>query len=182
MWTTKKLITTALFGALVGAILLVISPIVLIAGVGMGSLIQPFVGGVFIVLFRRIINENGAATLIGLLLSVLTLPIAFMGPPGFFPKIIIVTIGGAIIDLVFLILKNRQKMASILGYSLAGLAMMLLSFGLFNLLGVPMAEKFVELFIPFTLIAVAEAAAAGYCGSLVYDKVKDRPFIRQLQS
>ena len=107
-WTTPKLITTGslgVLGALIFISFLVLARIlqmpglfVLTSAVLIPSILVP---GLFI------INQFGAATIGVTVLVILTLPMGFVGPPGFLPGVLLGPITGFSIDLLYFFLKKK---------------------------------------------------------------------------
>ncbi|MBN2502145.1 MAG: hypothetical protein JXB38_15280, partial [Anaerolineales bacterium] len=112
-WTTTKLIAAGSFGVLAFVLALFEAGIVAatgfaLAGGVLGALLEPAIR----LLCCHVIDRFGSATIMGLILGLLAIPIAFQGPPGFVPKVITQLIGGIGTDLMYLLLKRKKILAS----------------------------------------------------------------------
>ena len=183
VWTTKKLVLTGLYaGLLVGIEMIVALPLAIILGAGMGSIVGVFLGPLLLVLFKWMIKERGSLILVGLVASLLYLPLPAFGPPGFFPKLLILPGACLAMELVFLFLKKHPKITSICGSIAFNVVGLIIFIKLLLMFGIPSGERLVSLAIPFLIVSIFGGIIGGYCGYLIYKKIENKPFIKQIQS
>jgi hypothetical protein len=147
-----------------------------------GAFLMMILGPLLYVLSRLILPKFGAATLVGLVYGVASLAFPIMGPPGFFPKLIIAAGEGFGVDIVFLIIKNKDKLASIIAGLVGDYLAMFFLVGSFKLFLPPaVSEGFLKM-LPAVLIAILFLGTlGGYLAWLIFQKIKDRKVIVKLQ-
>lgn len=184
-WTTTKLMASGSLAVLDVILELMASVITLVTGIAMASgVLTIFIRPLLVVNCLLLVDGFGAAFIFMIINSILTLPLALSGPPGFLPKIPILVGLGLIQDLLYLILKryNRQIAALVIGgvdavYS--AFAVILVG----RLLNVPGIDK-VATFLPlplFIAVLFSMGAIGGYLGYLVYQKIKGTAVVRRIQ-
>jgi len=184
MWTTKKLILSAIFGGLACVLYLAVSfPIIAVLGSGMGFIIMPFFTFLLLILFKQILPDFWSASLVGLVASILFVPLPFFGPPGFLPKIIIILAGCITIDVFYFIFKRSLKVTCIISGIGAAIVVSMLMMWFFILFNIPNVEKFLSIGIPIIVfVAIIEGILGGFCGYLIYQQIRNKAFIKQLQN
>lgn len=179
-WTTKKFVLVGLFGALVWAMYLGVSlPIIAVAGLGMGVIVQPFLTVFLFVLFKQIMPDFGSAMLLGLLVSILFVPLPFFGPPGFIPKVFVLLAAGFLIDILSLLLKRGAKAYGFIGFVSAEITYIIF-LSAFIAFGVPLAERLISLAVPLAFSSAIEGSLGGFCAYLAFNKIKDKPWIKRI--
>jgi hypothetical protein len=151
-----------------------------------GFLLMAILGPMMFVASRLIIGRFGAATLVGLVYSVIALGFPIMGPAGFVPKLLIGVGDGLAADAVFAVLHRREKTASVIAgilSNLSGMAILFITFKLF--LPPAMLEKTSEMLLGNLSMVIAMlvllSGIGGFLGWLIYNKIRNRAIIRRLQ-
>lgn len=183
MWTRQKYILGGIFSVVGVLIQTTLSFTVTQAlGTGASTPVLFFVWPLLMILFRQIINENGAILLIGFVGGILTVPTPAYGPPGFVPKLLPIVVGSTVMDSVFAIFHRRSTFASILSSVLAVVAAIPLFAYIFLLFGIPGAQTILSLGYIFILVGAVEAGIGGLTGESLYKRMKDRPTIRRIRN
>ncbi len=185
-FTTQKLVA---IGALAA-----IQVVITLGGAGLNLIAGHYIGGILNSLFYvavpilgvLIIKEFGTATIMGLVFSVLVIPLPIFGPPGFLPKILEGVIGGLIIDLVFLIARAGfyRKITSILSGGFGLLANWLIGCFLLLMFNIPGMEEMAKFFIsPYGIAgAFVYGCLSGFIAYLVYKKLSNTSIVKRMQS
>lgn len=182
MWTTKKFVIVGLFGALTWALYLGVSlPIIAVAGLGMGVIVQPFFTMLLFMLFKQVLPDFGSAMLLGLVASILFVPLPFFGPPGFLPKILVLLAAGFLMDILFLLLKRGPKAYGFIGFVSAETTYIIF-LSAFIAFGVPLAERLISLAIPLAFSSAVEGALGGFCAYMAFNRIKNKPWIKRINS
>ena len=184
-FNTKDLIVIALLAGLYVAFALAGAILQTILEFPMASaIINIFISSAVVVLTCLIIKKFGAAILMLLIYSVVAIPLPVLGTPGFLPKVIIGLIAGLIADSIYNIFKRNEKVTSIIIGSAVQIAMGFMILGFGYLFSIPNLEKVIGLFLsPLIIIAtIIIGGFSGYLGYFIYQKIKNKAFIKQLQS
>lgn len=154
--------------------------------VGLTTFLGSFLLDLFLIPGLLIIDTFGAATLGITLLAILTLPLPLFGPPGFFPKILLGPLYGLPIDLLFLALRTKPRLAAFvigIGVTLSqGIGLILL----LRLVEFPGSQIVVEFIsTPLgTAAALTVMVLQGIIGTLlglgVYNRVKDTAVVQRI--
>jgi hypothetical protein len=147
-----------------------------------GGFVMFFLFTAVAVFARLIFGRFGGATLAAIVFGVLGLGAPVLGPPGFFPKVIIVLVLGLLVDISFALVRNKPKVSSMLAGILvcyAGLGAILLIFKVF-LPPQPYAAFF-KIVPYFLAVNWAEGIVGGLLGWFIYNKLKDRQVVRRVQ-
>jgi len=181
-FTTKQLI----FIALMGALMFVLS---FVLGSALNVLINPSASGftsaliqpILIVVALLIMKRFGVATMMYLIYGILAIPTNMVGG---FPgpiKILIVFIMGIVPDIVAYI-KKYEKWSILLGLVIMYIITIPLMIYLYIKLGIPGADKFLKA-VPFlACIFFFEGVVGWYLGIKIYNKIKNKRFVKQISS
>lgn len=112
-WTLTKLIATGSLGVLclISFLPYIVAKLVFDV-TGLPALLGSFLLDMILIPGLFIIDTFGAATLGITIFAILSLPLPLLGPPGFFPKILLGIIYGLPIDLLFLMLRKKERLAA----------------------------------------------------------------------
>lgn len=183
-WTTTKFLAIGSLAAV--NVLLSTSGATLTAtsGIpGISGAINFIWGAVLTVFSIFLIKEFGTATILGTIYSLLSLPLPLQGLSGFLPKLLIGPLVGLVSDLIYQILKRRERLASvIIGFAsqyLTGLSIFLMGL-IFNLPGIEKLKNFV--LSPLAVFsALLLAGTFGYFGYLLYKKFENSSIVIRIQ-
>jgi len=100
-WNTTKLMAIAGFAVIFMILGLVGNVIVVLTGIPFAGVTNVIIMPMLFILCRLIVRKFGAVTLMGFIYGILALPLPSAGPPGFFPKILLMAFMGLIFDIVF---------------------------------------------------------------------------------
>lgn len=191
---TSSIFAPARLGAIgaLGVLLLVINLasgtlLVMATGVmAVGAVLMAFFGPMIFAVSRLVIRRFGAATLVGLVYSVIALGSPIMGPPGFVPKVFMGVGTGLATDAVFTLLHRRERIASVTAgivSNFLGMAILLATFKLF--LPPAMSEKTFGMLVgnlPLVIpMFVVLSGIGGFVGWLIYNGIRNRAIIRRLK-
>ncbi len=181
----QQLLASAGLGALrLGFALLGAAVPALLGIPGTSGVINVLWAGAFLVLPPLITRSFGSATVAGTVYSILALPLPLSGPSGFFPKILIGISTGLAADVIMWALRNRERIASILGGSVAQTVLGLEFAALALALQIPGADRYAELQLSIGGMAatVLGGALSGFLGYAVYSKIREAAVVQRLQS
>ncbi len=179
---TKELIIISFLSALTFGIAMVITPIlmVLTANPSAGGFITPLFILLFLVLSKKLVQKPITGTVFLLIYGILAVPTTLItGVPTIF-KIIPVIIGGLSFDFTTKFLKNKSGLIIASGICSFLVAISGISLGI--LLGLPALDKVVKMLIPLLIWMITIGSIGGYIGYLIYQKIKNKPFIKQMQN
>ncbi len=186
--TTTKLIAIGSLAVISILITIVGNVITGLTGVpGMGGILNGFLGPIFFIVCALLIKRFGAATLMGFVVGVLTLPLPAFGTAGFLPKILTTMLIGLSIDIIFAISRAINKKpgvaTSMLGAALLGILTILLILGLGKAFNMPGVEKFAQLLtsIPILSVMVVSSALGGLVGYVIFAKVENTAVVKRIQ-
>jgi hypothetical protein len=178
-WNNQKLayagVTSTVILLFQGLGLLMISAF----GLGSATPLMAFIAPLFLLLGYRIIDENGAYSLIALLYSVMAVPIPAAGPPGFLPKIPDLVISALIAELVLYLMDSRRYLSSALSGGIFSTLVVLIGVQLFLLFDVPGASKILEAGLPLYALTFVEGAAGGLVGERLFSKLETRKVLQR---
>ncbi len=181
MWTQQKFILGGIFSVIGVIIQTGLSfTATQVFGTASSTPVLFFMWPLLMVLFRGIINENGAISLMGFVGGLLTVPTPAYGPPGFVPKFIPIMAGSMTMDVVFAILRGRPNIASVVSGGLAVAVAVPLFAEVFLFFGIPGSETIRSLAMFLMVLGAVEAAFGGFVGQKLYERVKERPSIRRM--
>lgn len=179
-WTLTKLIAAGSLAAM--NLVLAILMAVVSAFVGV-PLIGGFINMAVLIITLLVIDQFGAAAIYMTILGILLLPLPISGIPGFVPKVALLGLGGLLADTIYLFLKKRKFLASMVvgGIEVPIAWILLLRVGrLFGMSGLEHFEKIFHTKIGITGAVVA-GSTGGALGYLIYYKIKDSAVIRRIQ-
>ena len=131
---------------------------------------------------RLVLNRFGSATLMALVFGILGLSAPLLGPPGFFPKLIIIVVIGLMFDISFAILGKWEKTASVIAgllHCYLGLGTIILIFELFL---PPVALAAFLTLVPYFLAIIwIEGILGGLIGWWIYNRLRNRAVIQRIQ-
>ena len=113
---------------------------------------------------------------------ILALSVPIMGPPGFLPKLIVGIGVGFAGDILFMFLRRKDKLTSVLGgllVDIVGIALAGLIFYFF--LPQELAMKFIQLIPVAFVLAVILGPLGGLTGWKIFDKIRDRAIVARLR-
>jgi hypothetical protein len=179
----KKLVTISALAALMAIVGLAGNLLVSVTGIpGIGSIVNCFFGPLVYTFCLLIINEFGAGFLMGVLYGIIVFPLPAMGTPGFLPKIIIAALVGFSADVVYSVAKKNKKVAATLTGIPINVVGILAMAAIFNLFGVPGAEKFMTMFLsPLIAVLIVAGMTGGFCSFLIYHKLKNTAVVKRIQ-
>jgi len=126
------------------------------------------------------VKKFGSATILGFVYALLATPTPLFGPPGIY-KIVLGISLGLVVDIIALIFRYRNiayYIAPVIGNILSVFELILA----YKLLGLPGAEQIIAILPYMLLILSVEALIGGWLGIKIYNKIKDKRIIRQIQS
>jgi len=183
-WNTTKLITVGSLSVL--KFLLWVPSVFIFASSGsiFGAAMDLLFMSFFIVLSLLIVQEFGTATIRQSTGMILSLPL---------PKVLVMpfsllhVVRGFIIDLIYLPLRNREKLMAILIGGIEDFLMVLTIYLVFITIGLPGMESVPDalmtplgLLISFSVI-FGIGGLSGYLAYVVYQKIKDTSVVRRIQ-
>lgn len=184
-WATTKLLAVGALAVLDVVIILFSQMLTLSTGISMASgAILIFTEPILIIICLSIINKFGAATIFMAIISLLTLPTTYSGPPGFLPKIIVIIGLGFAIDSIYWLFKKSPKILTAL--IIGAIVPFWYTYGIIfvgKLFNIPGIDRILNLLpTPVFLIAMLMAGAlAGYLGHLSYQKIKNTSVVIRIQ-
>ncbi len=176
------------FIALMGALLFVVNfslgaGIIVISGIPASSgFITGLTNLIFITLTALIIRKFGSVTLMYVVYGLLAIPTPMAGgAPGLVWKVIPLIISAFLLEIPLYAAKYK-KLGFIIGVPVL-IVVGAISYVLFYvLLGLPEADKFLKA-IPIMLVAFTILGYIGtWLGFVIYNKIKNKSFVRQLSS
>jgi hypothetical protein len=187
-WTLTKLIATGSLGVLclISFIPYMIAKLAFDV-VGLTTILASFLLDLFLIPSLLVIDTFGAATLGITVFAILTLPLPLLGPPGFFPKILLGPIYGLPIDLLYLLLRKKQRLAAFvigIGVTLSQAVGLIL---LFKLVKFPGGQAIVTFATTqpgisvVMLIMIAQGIIGTILGLYVYNRIKDTAVVQRIQ-
>jgi hypothetical protein len=183
-WNITKLIATGSLGVLLLVLSLGGATIASVTGIpGTSGIINMFVSGIMFVVCVLLIRKFGAATIMSFIYSVLALPLALYGTPGFLPKVLIGIGIGLIADVLYLGLKRQERVASLV---IGGVTQLLIPISIIflgRLFGMPGLAELEKLFlsVPMASAVLIIGAIAGYLGWLIYSRIKNSNVVVRIQ-
>lgn len=181
-WTRKKAILVGLFAALAVAVqLLLATPLVLIFGPVMGGPVMLFMAPLLLVLFWRILYAPWAIPALAAVVGVLLLPFPALGPPGFLPKVLILLLGGTLMEVAIRALAAKPRLASTTSGALGAATFIGLLWLSFAVLRVPGVEQFLSIAHIFILIAMVEGGLAGLAAEGIFARVRSQRLVISLR-
>lgn len=184
-WTTTKLIATGSLGVL-GALIFI--PFLVLARVlqmpGLFVMTSAFLIPSILVPGLFIINQFGAAAIGVTVLVILTLPMGFVGPPGFLPGILLGPTVGIAIDALYLMLKKREKLAAYVIAIAAIFIQEVFYISLLRLFSIPGWDKSLKLLIsPLGIgFVLFHGLLGGTIGYIVLKKIRKTAVVKRIQS
>lgn len=184
MFTTRQLVFIAIMAALLLAMNFVIGAgVIAMTGIpGSSALVDGVTNLAVITVVALTVRRFGVIGALYLVYGVLAIPTHMAGgPPGFIWKAPLLALGGFLFDTV-LYLTNYEKK----GFFIALPVMTVVGFALYlpvyYYLGMPAFQKLWDAF-PYLAGSFILLGYAGiYVGYAVYDRLKDRTVLQQLQS
>lgn len=183
-WNVTKLVSAGALGVLLLVLSLGGAAIAGVTGIpGSSGIINVFVSGAMFALCCLVIRRFGAATIMGFVYSVLAIPLPLFGTPGFVPKILLGISSGLLADVIFLILRRNERIASL---AVGAATQLLISLGIVvtgRLFGMPGIEQFEKIaFSPVGIIAaIVIGGIAGFLGWLIYSRIRDTAVVVRIQ-
>lgn len=183
-WSTTKIIAAGSFGVLGFVLALFEAGIVSATGIALaGGVLGVLAEPLLRLLCCHVIDRFGAATVMGIVLGLLAIPISFQGPPGFLPKVITQVIGGLGTDIMYILLKKNPKIASPIIGGINRLVFFYLIIQIGRIFQMPGIEEAAKAFtsIPVISAAVIVGAIGGFLGWVIYSKIKDTNVVIRIQ-
>jgi hypothetical protein len=152
-----------------------------VTGLYMIGFLAAIVSGFFGVMLVKIRPRFWTFTLTLLIWGLLALPTASAGPVGFWPKVLIEVFVGFVADCGFYIMRYKNWSICV-GFYIIVLLLYGLSIGSMVLLGVPEADKILKM-LPMIILGFWIIGTIGlWLGFYTWRKIKNKPFVRQLQN
>jgi len=183
-WNTTKLLVIGGLAAL-NAVFNILGAIFSATFVlGAGGLINGFFDGMLFVFCCLLIRKFGAATIMGFIFSICVLPLPVLGPSGFLLKIIIGTLTGLIIDIIYVLLKRNEMFAVIIIGIGQGIIINIGVIGSGLLFSVPGIKEAVKLSLfPLSLVVFPLiGGVGGYVGYLLFKSLRNTSIIKRIQA
>jgi len=181
-YSTKQLIFTALMGALMFSLSFIL-------GSGLNILINPAASGftsaliqpILITIAALTLRRFGIATTMYLVYGFLAIPTNMVGglPAPF--KILIVLLMGITFD-IFIHFGKYKKISFYLGSIVMQVITVVALVYFYVLLGIPNSEKFIAAAPLFAIIGIIESFIGILIGMWIYNKIKNKNIVRQLQN
>ena len=178
---TKELVLVALFASLAFSIAFFVgSWLATLTGIGlMPSIINAiFVGAIFSFLCLTI-KKFWTATMAMTIYSLLAIPTVLFGYPGAY-KIIPAVLGGLTFDSLNSIFGYRKK-GYYLGWDLCLLVMFIFLVIFYILLGLPGKDKLIGALPIVILVALSTGLIGVWLGIFLFEKIKNKHFIKQFR-
>ena len=180
-FTIRELVFIALMAAALFVLNLAIGAgVVAATGIPLSSgFVTAITMGIWALLLIKIVPKFGTLTMFFLIYSILELPTALGGAPGFWPKIPINAITGLVGDLFLMLTKYRTWSIFVAFYVLALANLSTFLFFLW-VLGLPGIEKTLAIF-HFLILAYWVLGTIGILlGFVIHKRIKDKRVIRQI--
>ncbi len=183
-WTTTKLVAAGALGVL-GA--LVFIPFLVLARIlqmpGLFVMTAAFLIPSILIPGLFIINQFGAATIGTTILVILTLPMGFVGPPGFLPGVLLGPTVGGMIDILYFFLKKREKLAAYLIAIGAILIQEIFYISLLWLFSIPGWDKSLKLLVsPLGIIFILfHGILGGTIGYIILKRIRKTAVVKRIQ-
>jgi len=184
-WNITKLIAIASLAALYLILNIAGSVFTTTSGViGFSGLIFGFVPAMILAFCSLLIRKFGAATILMFILGTLGIPLPIFGTPGFLPKIFICLGIGLSVDIIFLLLRKRPKIAAI---TLGAVSRIVWGTGMISiglLFSLPGIEKYSRLFLNpvMLLVLIVSGMIGGYLGYLIHTKLQNTSIVKRIQA
>jgi len=179
---TKELIWISLVTAL-GFVLAIftLTASTAIGNPALGGLMAMFLAPLLIALIYLPVKKFGSIILFGLIFSFLSVPTPMITQTPGFHKVPIILVAVIVGEIIYFFVKN-DKYKSVFGGVGMTVSLWIMLLITFPMLGLPAAERFLKMAAPLTIIAGILGAIGGYIGYLIYKKIENKLFIKQLQS
>lgn len=182
-WTVVRLIAAASLGVLSPVLQLLGAGISGVTGIPLASgVINAFVSPAMIMICAFVVGQFGAVTIMYTVNGIVQLPFPLTGTPGFLPKVPILIIAGVIADVLYLLLKRNNRIASLVigGATMLYVGVAVVEVG--RLFGIPGIEQTAKLlYSPLIIPIILMSAVGGYLGWLVYSRIKDTAVVVRIQ-
>jgi len=158
-------------------------PIILATGIPAGAFpVMLFLFPMMVIMCGLLIPLFPSCTIAMAVWLILALSVPIMGPPGFLPKIIVGVGAGLVLDVFLLFLRNRERIASIVGGLLVDIVALALAASIFYFfLPAEAAMKFIKLLTLAFVLAVILGPAGGFVGWKIFDRIRDRAIVVRLR-
>jgi hypothetical protein len=184
-WTTTKLIATGALGVL-GALIFI--PFLVLVRIlqmpGLFVMTSAFLIPSILVPGLFIINQFGAAAIGVTVLVILTLPMGFVGPPGFLPGVLLGPTTGFSIDILYFFLKKREKLAAYVIAVAAILIQEIFYISLLWLFSIPGWDKSLKLLVSLPGIGFVffHGILGGTIGYIILKRIRNTAIVKRIQS
>lgn len=183
-WTTTKLMAAGSLAVLTIILQLLGSSLTVVTGIPLASAaINILVAPAVMIICLLVIDQSGAATIMYIVVGILSLPLPLGGIPGFLPKVPIAIVEGVIADVLYSLLRQNKRIVSLVIGSMTMLYAGVVTVELGRLFDVPGIEQtanllYSPLVVPITLMA----ALGGFLGWLIYSRIKNTAVIKRIQA
>jgi hypothetical protein len=180
-FSTKELVFLALIGAIVFAFdLIIVSGIDAMIGVaGSGMMIDTIFVIAITIIGGLVVRKFGAYTLLSFIYTLLAVPTNIVGPPGLY-KVAIGIIMGLFADIIILLFKYKPvgcylclPLANALAFPVLLYTMIAM-----NLPGTDALMKYVWVFLGISFV---EGLIGAWLGMKLYERIKNRQIIKQIE-
>lgn len=181
-FSSKDIILIALLGAMSFVISFLIGSWITVAtGIPASSaLVTGLVHAFFTILAGLLLKKWGTITLMWLIYGVLAIPTIMIAPPGVL-KVSIVLIVGLVYDSVIRLF-NYSKKSFYFAWIVYTIILTPLMIGYYVLMGLPGWEKFVSMYPILITAYVIEGMIGLTLGLYIYNRIKNKRFIRVFTS
>jgi hypothetical protein len=181
-WSVTQLIAAASLGVLSPVLQLLGGSITTVTGIPLASsIINIFIAPAMIMICLLVIRRFGASTIMYIVLGILSLPLPIGGISGFWPKIPIAIVEGILADLLFLVFKRNEKIASVI---IGGLTMLYAGIATVELgryFDMPGVEQTAKMIYSYLVIpGIIFSAFGGYLGYIIYSKIKNTSVVQRI--
>ncbi len=177
-WTTTKLIATGALGVLWAVGSLPLLSIGLITRLFSGSL-----SGFMFPLTVLVVRQFGAATIAAFVFSLLTTPLSTLGPAFLLPRLVLDTLAGLFVDLLYLYLRRNDKIAALsIGFFTTAVWPFIMAKILIQLGLEPVERSLRFIFTsPLILTFLFGGLVEGFIAYLVYQRIRNTAVVGRIQ-
>lgn len=183
-WTIQKLVAAGALGVITTLVSLPGSFISVTLGVpGAGAVSNAFILPLSFIFALLLINKFGSATIVGAVYGFLILPMPIGGLPGFLPKTILWITVGLVSDIIWALLKVKERVKVLITCGVGTIVGLLLFTSTLVIFNIPGGEVFIDLIKkPFILpILAIWGMVGGYFGRIIYNKIKKTSIVKRIQ-
>lgn len=182
-FTTRELVLIAVMVASLFVINLVLgSGIVAATGIPLANnFVDAILIGIWMSVTIRLVPKLGTVTLFSLIYSILELPTALGGAPGFWPKIPINTLSGLVGDVVIYLI-NYKEWSFYITFAVVSVANFFAFAFFLWLLKLPGVDTLIAYLPMLIAIYIVLGSVGIFIGRKIYQRIKEKRIVKQIQS